>query len=136
MKSVLEDPEFQDMRAIIQDFLNLSVLSIQHQNMPDSNASLLLSLNHRTSEVRTSAVNFLFQNIDKVLYVFLYLLNIISVHFALLLHQYNVYTSKSNKTYIWVSVIYQFKGTMSTFMPPEWNSGASSFLSIFLLIHT
>ncbi|KAK3090239.1 hypothetical protein FSP39_010297 [Pinctada imbricata] len=65
VKSVLADPQFTEMKSLIQDFLNLSVLSIQHYNMPDSNASLVLSLNHRTSHVRINAVNYLLQNVDK-----------------------------------------------------------------------
>lgn len=46
----------QSDRDLVQEFLNLYVLSVPHQLVADSETSLVLSLNHRLPEVREKAM--------------------------------------------------------------------------------
>ena len=57
------DEEEQDL---IKNFLNEFVLSVPHQLIADSDAGLVLSLNHRLPEVRQTAVQTLIRNRDEV----------------------------------------------------------------------
>ncbi|XP_056020027.1 HEAT repeat-containing protein 1-like isoform X2 [Ostrea edulis] len=59
------DGEEEDVKRQIQDFLNLSVLSVKHQHLSDIEGSLTLSLNHRTPAIRVNAVQHLLKNADK-----------------------------------------------------------------------
>jgi len=53
-------------RDLVQEFLNLYVLSVPHHLVADSETSLVLSLNHRLSDVRVKAVQTLIDSRDKV----------------------------------------------------------------------
>ncbi|XP_052257206.1 HEAT repeat-containing protein 1-like isoform X2 [Dreissena polymorpha] len=52
----LSESETQHDRELVQEFLNLYVLSVPHQLVTDSETSLVLSLNHRLASVREKAV--------------------------------------------------------------------------------
>ncbi|XP_053394592.1 HEAT repeat-containing protein 1-like isoform X2 [Mercenaria mercenaria] len=49
-------------KNLVNEFLNLYVLSVPHQLVTDSETSLVLSLNHRLQSVREKAVSMLIQN--------------------------------------------------------------------------
>lgn len=66
MQELLEGEEDEGVRSKIQDFLNLSVLSVKHQHLSDIEGTLTLSLNHRTPSIRVSALQHLLKNADKV----------------------------------------------------------------------
>lgn len=66
MQELLEGEEDEGVRGKIQDFLNLSVLSVKHQHLSDIEGTLTLSLNHRTPSIRVSALQHLLKNADKV----------------------------------------------------------------------
>lgn len=66
IEEVLSEAQSDEDRSIIKDFLNLSVLSVQHHMIADSDASLTLSLNHRLPMVRQSAVKHLLEFADTV----------------------------------------------------------------------
>ena len=57
----------EDEQTLVKNFLNAFVLSVPHQLIADSDAGLVLSLNHRLPEVRQTAVQTLIQNRDEVL---------------------------------------------------------------------
>lgn len=63
---MLEGEEDEGVKAKIQDFLNLSVLSVKHQRLSDMDGSLTLSLNHRTPAIRVNAIKHLLKHADKV----------------------------------------------------------------------
>ncbi|KAK3612581.1 hypothetical protein CHS0354_042081 [Potamilus streckersoni] len=62
VKRIMSELEEEADRSLVQQFLNMSVLSVQHHLMAESDASLALSLNHRLPEVRQKAVEHLLQN--------------------------------------------------------------------------
>lgn len=66
VQELLEGEEDEGVRGKIQDFLNLSVLSVKHQHLSDIEGALTLSLNHRTPSIRVSALQHLLKNADKV----------------------------------------------------------------------
>lgn len=53
-------------KDLVNEFLNLYVLSVPHQLVADSETSLVLSLNHRLPTVRQKAVTTLIQNRKEV----------------------------------------------------------------------
>ncbi|XP_034311475.2 HEAT repeat-containing protein 1 [Magallana gigas] len=65
VQELLEGEEDEGVRGKIQDFLNLSVLSVKHQHLSDIEGTLTLSLNHRTPSIRVSALQHLLKNADK-----------------------------------------------------------------------
>ncbi|KAL3869078.1 hypothetical protein ACJMK2_041804 [Sinanodonta woodiana] len=62
VKRVISGLEDEADRNLVQQFLNMSVLSVQHHLMAYGDASLALSLNHRLPEVRQKAVEHLLQH--------------------------------------------------------------------------
>ncbi|WAR23288.1 HEAT1-like protein [Mya arenaria] len=56
----------QSDRDLVQEFLNLYVLSVPHQLIADSETSLVLSLNHRLASVREKAVQTLIDSRDEL----------------------------------------------------------------------
>ncbi|XP_062578566.1 HEAT repeat-containing protein 1-like [Saccostrea cucullata] len=65
VQDLLEGEEDERVKKMIQDFLNLSVLSLRHQHLSDMDGTLSLSINHRTPSVRVGAVQYLLKNMDK-----------------------------------------------------------------------
>lgn len=62
----LSECQSKQDRDLVQEFLNLYVLSVPHQVLGDTETSLVLSLNHRLASVREKAVMTLIQNRDMV----------------------------------------------------------------------
>ncbi|KAL4236600.1 HEAT repeat-containing protein 1 [Mactra antiquata] len=58
----LKECEKTESKNLVQEFLNLYVLSVPHQLVADSETSLVLSLNHRLSSVRQKAVKMMVEN--------------------------------------------------------------------------
>lgn len=75
VQELLEGEEDEGVRGKIQDFLNLSVLSVKHQHLSDIEGTLTLSLNHRTPSIRVSALQHLLKNADKVRNMGLYVVS-------------------------------------------------------------
>ena len=62
----LEECGSQGDRDLVQEFLNLYVLSVPHHLVTDAETSLVLSLNHRLASVRETAVRTLIDSRDEV----------------------------------------------------------------------
>lgn len=63
---VLSECKKQTDRDLVQEFLNLYVLSVPHQLVTDSETSLVLSINHRLPSVREKAVATLIKGRNEV----------------------------------------------------------------------
>ncbi|XP_076462291.1 HEAT repeat-containing protein 1-like isoform X2 [Babylonia areolata] len=64
--SVMSSTEDETERSVIKEFLNLTVSSVHHRLVPDSQTTLALSLHHPRSSVRLNAVTFLMDTLDTI----------------------------------------------------------------------
>ena len=67
MKIVMSRVKKTNEKALVKKFLNEFVLSVPHHLIVDTDAGLVLSLNHRLPAVRQTAVNTLIQSRDEVI---------------------------------------------------------------------
>ncbi|XP_071145410.1 HEAT repeat-containing protein 1-like isoform X1 [Mytilus edulis] len=65
MEDILENAESDKTRELMEQFMNQMVFSVQHHLVPESSASLTLSLNHRLPTVRQKATQYLLKNLEE-----------------------------------------------------------------------
>ncbi|XP_052098508.1 HEAT repeat-containing protein 1-like [Mytilus californianus] len=65
MEDILQNAESDKTRELMEQFMNQMVFSVQHHLVPESSASLTLSLNHRLPTVRQKATEYLLKNLEE-----------------------------------------------------------------------
>ena len=64
--------ESEEEKQVVKQFLNLSVSSVHHRLVPNSNATLALCLNHPLASVRINAITYMMENFDSVSFFFIF----------------------------------------------------------------